>query len=68
MFVQIKSSYFTAGLEIFDGEVMIVAPIIKYMKGWNTQRVKDYCSKKKWEYSCDEHGPNCWCSDCDPRC
>lgn len=45
--MRIEAPHFVAGL-------IIDAPIVKYMIGWNTAKVKEYCNKKNW--SCGEDG------------
>ena len=57
MLYQIKAPYFTAGLFFGyskgdDLFVMEAAPIIKYMKGWNLNRLENYCKRKGWD--CNE--------------
>jgi len=48
--VVIDSGYFYAGLiaEV-GGLVLCSAPILKYMIGWDSRKVKDYCDIKKWK-------------------
>lgn len=47
---QITSPYFCAGID-FKGSLLVkeAAPIIKYMKGWTLQNVKEYCKKKRFK-------------------
>lgn len=46
---QIVSPYFVAGLETsLAGHVYRCAPIIGYMAGWHIEKVRDYCSKRRW--------------------
>jgi hypothetical protein len=35
-----------------NGTVWEAAPILKYMRGWNRERVLSYCSVKRWR--CEE--------------
>jgi len=46
MLVRIVSPYFVAGYDTASG---VIAPIIKYMKGWTVTKIKDYCKRKKWK-------------------
>lgn len=48
MLIQIKSNFFTAGLECKGNKVVRTAPIIKYMKGWDIYKVISYCKIKKY--------------------
>jgi hypothetical protein len=47
--MQITAPHFCAGLETRSGVVQRAAPIIKYMKGWHTEKVREYCAKKSWK-------------------
>lgn len=47
---EIKSNYFTAGIEIFDGEVACTPSIVKYMCGWPLDKVRRYCEEKGWTF------------------
>lgn len=46
--VQIQAPHFTAGVVIHKGQVVDAAPIVKYMIGWDLQRVLDYVKQKRW--------------------
>lgn len=48
--IHIDAPHFCAGAELYNGFVVKVAPIIKYMKGWDINRVVSYCNKKKWKW------------------
>lgn len=53
--IQIKAPHFCAGVELSDNKVVKTAPIVKYMKGWEADRVSSYCDritkkKKKWKW------------------
>jgi hypothetical protein len=48
---QIRADHFTAGIVLWDGQVIEAAPIVRYMKGWPRDRVRDYCKQKKWDIS-----------------
>jgi hypothetical protein len=43
--LRVVAPHFTAGV-VVGGEA---APIIKYMKGWSEQRIREYCFWKGWE-------------------
>lgn len=45
MMLRITAPHFVAG--IVQGGM--VAPIIKYMKGWTYKEIKSYCDKKGWK-------------------
>ena len=44
----IDSKYFNTGIEIQNNKVTRTAPIVKYMIGWESNRVQNYCTKKNW--------------------
>ena len=46
MLIRITSKYFCAGYDMNNGNI---APIIKYMKDWSFERIKNYCSLKGWK-------------------
>lgn len=50
MLIRIESSYFVAGVIFGDEKVIIAAPIIKYMIGWNMYKVINYCKQKNWKF------------------
>lgn len=45
---QIKAPHFTAGIVLWDDRVIEAAPIVKYMKRWDRDRVRKYCENKDW--------------------
>lgn len=45
---QITAPHFVAGFVMYNGAVEQVAPIIRYMKGWDITSVEEYCKKKNW--------------------
>lgn len=45
MLLRIQSSYFVAGIEVGAGRA---APIVRYMVGWDIQRIQAYCARKGW--------------------
>ena len=49
MLHQVTAPYFCAAFETHDDEVVITAPILKYMKGWNIRRAMKYCYEKHWK-------------------
>lgn len=54
-FFRISAPHFVAGGELrpkMDSRYLIVveaAPIIKYMEGWQSYKVEEYCRKKNWK-------------------
>jgi hypothetical protein len=42
---------FTCGIVLRDGVVIEAAPIVKYMRGWTRERVREYCKGKGWRVS-----------------
>lgn len=48
--VRIVAPHFVAGFET-DGTVRRAAPILRYMVGWNDDKVRDYVKKKGWTAS-----------------
>ncbi len=48
--ITIQSHWFDAGVVIHDGIAIDVAPIIKYMKGWDELKIIRYCKQRgfKW--------------------
>lgn len=49
--IRIEAPYFVAGIvyNIDIGEVIKIAPIIKYMKQWSVSQIIQYCEKKHWK-------------------
>lgn len=39
---------FCAGLVLWDDEVVQGADIVRYMKGWSRDHVRDYCKRREW--------------------
>ena len=56
--LRIKSSYFVVGVEINEGKVIRCPPIVKYMKGWNIDKVIKYCRNKGWKMGMKGDGDN----------
>jgi hypothetical protein len=48
MLYRVTSNYFCAGLIMRNGKVVRAAPIIKYMKGWNIVRIRQYAARRNW--------------------
>lgn len=48
--VLIDSGYFYCAVVVRDKVVIEAAPIVRYMKGWSSLRVRDYCKSKGWKY------------------
>jgi hypothetical protein len=44
----IDAKHFYAGIVLQDDRVVEAAPIVKYMKNWSRDRVRDYCKDKGW--------------------
>lgn len=40
---------FTAGIVLWDDKVVEAANIVKYMKRWSRDRVREYCKQKGWK-------------------
>lgn len=55
---QIKSRYFTAGIQVIASVVVQAAPIVNYMKGWPLAKVKVYCSRKNFTINRVDTGAN----------
>ena len=49
--IAIEAPHFYAGLVARHGRVIEAADIIRYMRGWDGQRVADYCKQKGWAWS-----------------
>ena len=41
--------FFYAGIVLWDDKVTEAADIIKYMRKWRRDRVRDYCKSKGWK-------------------
>jgi len=46
---RIEAPHFTAGIVLQDDIVVETAPILKYMKQWGRDQVRDYCRSKGWK-------------------
>lgn len=47
----IDAPHFYAGVVLWDGKVTEAANIVKYMRGWDRNRVREFCAAKKWKIS-----------------
>lgn len=45
---QITAPHFTAGIVLQDDRVTEAADIVRYMKRWSRDRVRNYCAGKGW--------------------
>jgi hypothetical protein len=46
---QITTPKFCAGLVLWDDKVVEIAPILRRMRGWTRDRVRDYCQRRGWK-------------------
>ena len=44
----IDAPHFFAGIVLQDDKVIEAADIVKYMRKWNRDRVREYCKGKGW--------------------
>ena len=44
----IDAPHFFAGIVLIDDRVREAADIVRYMRGWSRDRVRDYCKLKGW--------------------
>lgn len=42
---------FAAGIVVREDRVIEAADIVKYMRGWSRDRVREYCKRKGWKIS-----------------
>ncbi len=47
----IDAPHFYCGIVLHDDRVVRTAPIVKYMREWTRDRVRDYCTEKGWKVS-----------------
>lgn len=45
----IDAPHFFAGIILQDDKVVEAADIVKYMRRWSRDRVRDYCKSKGWK-------------------
>lgn len=50
-FLRIEAPHFVAGIILKNNRAIRTAPIVKYMVGWNYDRIRKYCKRKGWTYS-----------------
>jgi len=58
MFIVIDAPHFYAGVTLKNHVVIKAAPIVKYMIGWNVERVGAYCTQKNWKILISKGGSN----------
>ena len=46
--LRLTSRYFVAGIILRYPKPNILAPIISYMRYWDSDRIKNYCNKKNF--------------------
>lgn len=46
---QIDAPHFCAGIVLWNDAVTEAADIVKYMRKWSRDRVRDYCKTKGWK-------------------
>ncbi len=44
----IDAPHFFCGVVLREDKVIQAAPIVRYMLGWNAQRLKRYCQRRGW--------------------
>lgn len=45
---QIDAPHFVAAIVLRGDRVIEAAPIVRFMRGWDRDRVRDYCRGKGW--------------------
>lgn len=48
LWLRIDTGYAVVGVGLQEGEVVVCAPIIRYMTGWRLERVLGYATSKGW--------------------
>jgi hypothetical protein len=48
--IRINASHFVAGVVLARGRAARAAPILRYMVGWTTKQVIEYCERKGWRW------------------
>jgi hypothetical protein len=51
MLAEIDAPHFNCGIVLQADRVIEAADIVRYMRGWTRQRVREYCAKKGWRIS-----------------
>ncbi|WP_442784047.1 hypothetical protein [Collimonas fungivorans] len=46
--LQIEAPHFVAGVELQDGRVTLVAPILGWARGIPEGQLRAYCQRKRW--------------------
>lgn len=46
---QIDAPHFCAGIVLWNDKVVEAADIVRYMKRWPRDRVREYCAGKGWK-------------------
>lgn len=54
----IDAGYFNAGVIIDQSRCIAAAPIVRYMVGWDEERIVSYCGRKGWRVSVTKLGMN----------
>jgi hypothetical protein len=47
----IAAPHFHAGIVLWNDVVIETAPIVRRMKGWSRDQVRDYCRQQNWKIS-----------------
>jgi len=47
----IVAPHFYCGIVLREDRVIEAAPIVRYMRGWSRDRVREYCAGKRWKVS-----------------
>lgn len=45
---QIRAPSFTAGIVLFDDVVVETAPVVRYMRRWSREKVREECRRRGW--------------------
>jgi hypothetical protein len=48
LLAQVSAPHFTAGIVLRNDRVTEAPRILRYMRGWSRDRVRDYCKNKAW--------------------
>lgn len=51
LLVRVVAPHFVAGFIVTNDRVTEAAPIIRYLVGWESKRVRDYIARKGWRAS-----------------
>jgi hypothetical protein len=47
----IDAPHFYAGIVLRNDTVVVCADIVRYMRGWSRDKVREYCRVKDWKVS-----------------